>query len=780
METQCKLCPAPLLCSLRDVGSKLKYPRGNPRLETNDQCSLRHFLRIVAPQYASRTQKTGIIEERSRQGSNHASVTRRVLGAASEAHQTSARPRLEDINGMVSSLPSIRAPCKAPVRLLIATSSTCRGRRIKCDEGKPTCGQCLKSDRDCQYGSASGLPESNGSPRREGAHSESPARSEDASAEGALVLDEPELSNPGLTDHTQRDFSLHLADNVPFGTETVSPGVTLGDDDGAVDQQQELAVSIEGGDLADQGSFVQDTAPDFLFPHSPLAPSQVSLLDISPFEWYDLLARDAINNIHRLDYLSHFNPSHTFNEATLSRRQSPAPESNEAEERRRRSSLDGYAKSRAGPCAGAAADHDATSRPWNTSHNIQLTTEQLIYLRYYVDVVGPILDLFDTLRHFTNVVPHLAMRNAGLLKSILAVAARHMSLGNESFNSSASPNIPTTSPHSADVTSGPTPEIPFASTTQKLEPRHFATQCYYETLQYLSQTLFYPVYADSQEILATAIMISTYEMFDTTESSGDWERHIRGSFWIQRSQNNNGESLDGLRRATWWAWLRQDIWAAFRAKRPTLTIFRPQKRLQDLEPDALATRVVFLAAKCVEFAAKGEEMGSSTQDIRQRIDCGNRLLQALQEWHDILPASYTPIETAEDGFCPTGTDASSSTGVTPQERHKPASQASAIFPPVWVHPPIHAGALQMYHFAKSIVLLGLPSTGGLNEFRKRRRELNEGLHTICGIARACQDGDAAMAFVNVQALFAGKLNSSVSSHCRVISMPDYRCQWDNG
>jgi hypothetical protein len=74
----------------------------------------------------------------------------------------------------------------------------------------------------------SALPESIGPP-------------EDASAEGTLTLEERNLSNFGLTDDTSQGFALHLTDDVPFGTETVSPGISLGDVDGAGDQEQELA-----------------------------------------------------------------------------------------------------------------------------------------------------------------------------------------------------------------------------------------------------------------------------------------------------------------------------------------------------------------------------------------------------------------------------------------------------------------------------------------------------------------------------------------------------------
>lgn len=28
---------------------------------------------------------------------------------------------------------------------------TCRARKLKCDEAKPVCGHCIKSDRECKF-----------------------------------------------------------------------------------------------------------------------------------------------------------------------------------------------------------------------------------------------------------------------------------------------------------------------------------------------------------------------------------------------------------------------------------------------------------------------------------------------------------------------------------------------------------------------------------------------------------------------------------------------------
>lgn len=113
------------------------------------------------------------------------------------------------------------------------------------------------------------------------------------------------------------------------------------------------------------------------------------------------------------------------------------------------------------------------------------------------------LDLFDPSRHFTNVAPHLALHNVGVLKPILAVAARHW-------------------PH-ADRRPGFNHSSPESSRGESIEAPNLdgdaATRYYYEMLKYISKTLSYNSYANSHEILATALLISTYEMLGSVSPS---------------------------------------------------------------------------------------------------------------------------------------------------------------------------------------------------------------------------------------------------------------------
>jgi hypothetical protein len=445
--------------------------------------------------------------------------------------------------------------------------------------------------------------------------------------------------------------------------------------------------------LADENFFLDDSLFTF---GDTLTPN------FGPVEWYDLLAEDAINSMQGQTQSSRWN----FDITSLSRRQSP-----------RQSLVPEASGSTFDPDAQAVPNQALTLKPWNTETAIELKSEELIYFEHYIDVVAPVLDLFDPAKHFGSVVPHLALRNVGLLKSLLAVGACHMA--------TFQPQIP-----SNDVP----PSTPASTSSLPPTTSKIAEQYYYETLQYLSQNLLYQAYTTSYEILATAIMISTYEMYLTVNNAdhSNWDRHLRGAFWIQRTMDSSGESSDGFQRAVWWAWLRQDVWAAFRTGRPALTIHQPKIPMSELTSEGLATRIIYIAAKCVQFAATPKE-----GDIAGYIEAGETLMRMLDHWKRYLPSSFEPILTAASQQSPSSVS----------ERHH--------ISPIWIHPPAHAAALQTYHFARIIMILNQPSTGGLNMYQTRFKLLRESTTTICGIAVAQQSQNLPSAFVSFQAVYAG-------------------------
>lgn len=236
---------------------------------------------------------------------------------------------------------------------------------------------------------------------------------------------------------------------------------------------EQPSVADNAGPILDDGFFIDDSLFNF---GDTLTPN------FGPVEWYDLLAEDAISSMRDQTQIRRWN----FDVTSLSRRQSP-----------RQSVL---------PDAGIDAFSDTDVRvapvvhkPWNTQTRIELKQDELPYFEHFISVVAPILDLFDPAMHFATVVPHLALHNIGLLKALLAVGACHMAL----FQTSGS----------IDTRSPVPPDTPASTSSAPPTTSRIAEQYYYETLQYLSQNLGYPAYTSSHEILATAVMISTYGMY---------------------------------------------------------------------------------------------------------------------------------------------------------------------------------------------------------------------------------------------------------------------------
>lgn len=184
-----------------------------------------------------------------------------------------------------------------------------------------------------------------------------------------------------------------------------------------------------------------------------------------------------------------------------------------------------------------------------------------------------------------------------------------------------------------------------------------AIQYYYKTLHYIQEAMQFDTYKTSLELLSTTLVISTYEMLDG--ASENWERHLQGVFWIQRSQTIHGDSK-GLRAAVWWAWLCQDVWAAFREKRRPFTFWRPVKQLNELDPHELASRSVYFFAQVVGFCSKPQR-DEDGDDLTARIRQADNILQMLEEWRQHLTVEFEPLPS-------------------------PDQESDVIFPAVWIHP----------------------------------------------------------------------------------------------
>ncbi|EKD19418.1 uncharacterized protein L3040_006797 [Drepanopeziza brunnea f. sp. 'multigermtubi'] len=328
---------------------------------------------------------------------------------------------------------------------------------------------------------------------------------------------------------------------------------------------------------------------------------------------------------------------------------------------------------------------------WQAEAPIELLPRELFIFRNFVERISLWIDLFDPTQSFSSFVPHLAIRNVGLLKAILALSARHISLMSH-----------------PDITPGQTHD------------RNDALQYYNETLHYLSKAMQYDSYKTSLELLATALIVSTYEMLDG--SGKDWERHLQGVFWIQRSQVIHGDSK-GLKQAVWWAWLCQDVWAAFREKRRTFTFWKPTRTFAEMNPYGLASRAVYIIAKVVNYCSKEESEGG---DMKTRTGNAEKLQGMLDEWERFLTVEFSPLPYKSD-------------------------EVNDAFQPIWIHPPAFAVAMQLHYSARLLLLLNKPSKGGFGGYLEQSQMISKYINNICGIAMTLND--YASTVMNSQCLY---------------------------
>lgn len=190
---------------------------------------------------------------------------------------------------------------------------------------------------------------------------------------------------------------------------------------------------------------------------------------------------------------------------------------------------------------------------------------------------------------------------------------------------------------------------------------------YFTTLHYIREAMQYDTYKDSLELLATASIVSSYEMLDGSRQ--DWERHLRGLSCIQLSQGIHGDS-GGLKQAVWWTWLCQDVWAAWREGRKPFMTWRPDRALSHLDSFELAARSVYLFGQAVGHCSR-EEIEVGKQNPNARLAQAESLRKALTSWREHLPVGFEPLPVEGD------------------------SAAKGPFSPLWINPPCFGMLFQL-------------------------------------------------------------------------------------
>lgn len=507
--------------------------------------------------------------------------------------------------------------------------TVCRKRHMKCDEVKPVCGPCGKGNRACIY--------------------------------GKLPPDSSSASDAGFS----------TTENVPVSVSTApapAPGPKL------LPQRPSFSTTTSEPRLHSQSqrwpptpglpAMTPDDNLQITSPQSNYSNSTGYGTEVAPLRWFGLLAGDAANGTLDLPTLD------TLGNAALAQRYQLQPDGTPAHDistpRPTPATFgDGVALQNPSkllqisaispvPPNGAIGSVDERHY-WQAAESVQLKGHEHDVFRHFVTSISLWIDLFDPLKHFSTFVPHLALRNEGLMKAILALGARHLSIK------------------------------PLNSGEANMD-RTAAVQYYYETLQYLQSAMRFTSYKNSLELLATVLVVSTYEMIDGAGKG--WERHLKGVFWIQRSREINGES-GGLEQAIWWAWLRQDVWAAFRERRRCFSFFKPTKPYQVMDIWDMASKIVYLLAQAVNYASDEEKSGGE-RDLTNRILRANTLLNMLDEWRNSISIHFEPL---------------------PVE-----GPANRPFRPLWVNPPVFGTSMQMYCMARILLLIHQPAAGGYLEY----------------------------------------------------------------
>jgi hypothetical protein len=395
--------------------------------------------------------------------------------------------------------------------------SACRQRHLKCDETQPICRACQKASRDCIYPQQHRRQEATqqvvvgtrgdnivvSTPQRSDASSKPTRHPADVDA---LPEVDPQPTVAAAvepsTDHIDNHESIEtenpgtVAENVSDSLRTRDGGNSLYSVENAAYLTEEV---FSFGD-PNSGLEFPDVYDAELFGISPEASfggwPTVSAEAASQW-WFNLLASEINNN------------------------QSMVSDSLVPHQRYEAAS---------GTCApddissNSTLVHDYVQDSTGTTNNTLILTDiEVQLLHHYVMHLSGWIDATDPDRQFAVIVPNLALMNRGLASAILALSSLHLSLDSKPICSHSSLPI------------GPTMSV----------------QYYNDTLHYLQHAMGDPSFLRSDELLATVLIISMFEMIEMkSPDQGEHFRHLQGVFWIQRSQTIHGES-QGLKKRIW-------------------------------------------------------------------------------------------------------------------------------------------------------------------------------------------------------------------------------------
>ncbi|KIX97845.1 uncharacterized protein Z520_06623 [Fonsecaea multimorphosa CBS 102226] len=244
---------------------------------------------------------------------------------------------------------------------------------------------------------------------------------------------------------------------------------------------------------------------------------------------------------------------------------------------------------------------------------LYLTQLELFILRNFVERVARWIEAFSLENPYSTTVPILALECPAVLFSCLAISAKQLVL----------------------TRTGSEPQI----------TDDVAVEYYQKALKAFSTLLMEPDSAHSDKILASSIMLSSYEMFEVVgENFGS---HLRGIASLLQLWQVNGDS-SGIKGVVYWTWYRSDTWAALHAGRRMFLDEhywepRPVDCFDDLSHEEIANRAMFLLGQCISFCNdyQDRENAEAAEELNTRQRTRDKLRHDLEQWKRMLPPSFT-------------------------------------------------------------------------------------------------------------------------------------------
>ncbi|KAI6778608.1 uncharacterized protein J7T54_003387 [Emericellopsis cladophorae] len=321
--------------------------------------------------------------------------------------------------------------------------------------------------------------------------------------------------------------------------------------------------------------------------------------------------------------------------------------------------------------------------------------EEAMLFRYYIDSLSPLLDMCDEENHFARIVPLRAATCCPLYHAILAYAAKRLSrLGG--YDSVV------------------------------------ADRYHQKCLNALIPALSDAAAVADENLLTSLILLRSMEELDVPISTPSPEFHLMGTRVFLEAQRTSCD-FTGLRLASFWIALRQEIYIAFINSRPVRSDFALNNFDWLSKPDMTgcntANCVIIYCAACLRYCYGAEEL---------TVEGWDELRRYLEAWWDARPWHFTPLYTdrAEDGTLP---------GFLPDERYANSAVVTG---------------LQHYHLAKMLLAAHSPTIPKLGFGRRRaldaiNDEIKDAVRAIVGIAESNQHTPPAYVTASMAITMAG-------------------------